>query len=105
MWTGPWSSRGRGPLRSGRPADQPFGRQPVEQRGRLDSNETRNRDATLGDNDLVAFSRPLQPVAEVGTEFAYSYVHTPTVQDKTHRTYVTLLASACGFLLKVSQWH
>ena len=85
--TGAWSPRGRRPVRTGRPTDDPFGRQPVEQRGRLYPNEARYRDSTLGYDNLMAIPDPLQPVAEVGTEFADGYVHTPTVQDALYQTY------------------
>jgi hypothetical protein len=73
--TGAWSSRGRWPVWTGRPTDDAFGRQPVEQRGRVYSEEARYRDATLGDDNFIAFLRPRQPAAEVGTKLADGDVH------------------------------
>jgi len=42
----------------GRPTDHALGGQPVEQRGRLYPKEACYRDATLGDDNIMAFPGP-----------------------------------------------
>jgi hypothetical protein len=53
----------------------------------------------------MAFPHPLQPVAEVGPEFADSYVHTQvTVQEGETRTYVSPV-SATGAPREVPHYY
>lgn len=78
--TWPWSScRGRPPSAFG-PADHPFSGEAFEGSGCRDTQQAGDGNSTIGDNDLFASSRSLQPLAQVCSEITNGYVHDLIVQ-------------------------
>jgi hypothetical protein len=77
-WPGQGASGSDRPPRRGA-ADHPFGTQPFQRRGAVESYKSSDRYPSVGDDDVAASTGSIEPLAEVGTKFGHGDVHTATV--------------------------
>jgi hypothetical protein len=79
-----WRPRAGGPRRSGRCADEAFLGEPIEQRRDFDPAEPSNRSPPLGDHDLIARPRALEPLPQLSPKLRHADLrqHPPPVQLK-----------------------
>lgn len=76
---------GNRPGRAPRATDDTLSGEALEDRGRVERDDSGDRDATIDDHDIAAFTGRVDPVAEMSPEFGDADVHLATVQNTVDR--------------------
>lgn len=72
--SGPGPARSDGPLRGG-PPNHAFGSETLQGACAVQRSESRDRDPTVGDDDLTTSPSSIEPIAEVRAQFGHGYIH------------------------------